>query len=344
MYLKELTALPGPSGREDRVREYIMQTASAFCDEVRKDKLGNVIATRRGSDPNGPTIMAVAHMDEVGLLLTRIEDNGLLHFATIGGIDGRILLSQRVRIGEKGVPGVIGAMPIHLLKPEDIKKPVPIEELTIDIGVSSREDAEKLVQRGDWVVFEPGYVEFGDNLVKSRALDDRAGCSLLLEALQHQYAATLVGVFSVMEEIGGFGAQVAAHAVAPDAAVILEGTTCADIHDVPDHLRVTRVGKGPAISIMDRSAISNNALRRFLIGVAERNGIPWQNRAGAFGGTDAGPVSLSRAGVPVVNINVPCRYIHSPICTMSKTDYDNAGRLLQAFLGSAHEHLKEERK
>ena len=282
MYLKELTALPGPSGREDKVREYIMTKARGLADEVRRDKLGNVIAVKRGRNPKAPTIMAVAHMDEVGLIINRIEDNGLLHFENVGGIDARILLSQRVRIGDKAVPGVIGSMPIHLLKPADIKKPVPMEDMYIDIGATSREEAEKLVRRGDWVVFEPGWVEFGDDLIKSRALDDRAGCSLLLGALGRQYEATLVAVFSVMEEIGGFGAAVAAHAVAPDAAVVLEGTTCADIHDVPDHLRVTLVGKGPAISIMDRSAVSNTGLREFLIGVAKRNNIPWQNRAGAF--------------------------------------------------------------
>lgn len=343
MHVRELTALPGPSGREDAVRAYILSKAAALADEVRTDRLGNVVAVKRGRDKNPAKVMACAHMDEVGFILTKIEESGLIRFDTTGGIDGRILLSQRVRVGERAVPGVIGSMPVHLLKAEDMKKVVKTEEMFIDIGAGNRAEAQKLVSVGDWAVFDSPWVEFGDGLVKAKALDDRAGCSLLLEALEGRYDATLVAVFSVMEEIGGMGAKTAAYALKPDAAVVLEGTTCADMHDVPDHLRVTRVGWGPAVTIMDNSAISNGRLREYLLGTARASGIPWQHRAGSFGGTDAGRIAPENGGVPVVNISVPCRYIHSPVSVMSLKDYGNALKLLQAFLGGIQQHIMEVR-
>ena len=342
MHLKQLTALPGPSGHEDAVRDYILSRCKEMADEARVDKLGNVIATKRGTAPQPMRVMACAHMDEVGFIITRVEDSGLLRFDTIGSIDSRILPSQRVKIGAKKVPGVIGSMPIHLLKADDLKKPIPIENMFIDIGASTKEEAQALAAPGEWAVFDSGYVEFGEGLIKARALDDRAGCSLLLNALAKRREATLIAVFSVMEEIGAKGAQAAAYAVKPDAAVVLEGTTCADMHGVPDHLRVTRIGQGPAITVMDRSGISNAALRQYLLGTAKALGIPWQHRGGAFGGTDAGVIAVSRGGVPVVNISVPCRYIHSPISVMSKSDYANTAKLLQAFLDGIQDHRKEE--
>jgi putative aminopeptidase FrvX len=343
MLLKELTLLSGPSGVEDQVRDYIAAAAKSRADEVTVDRLGNVIATKRGTAESPATVMVCAHMDEVGFLITRIEDSGLIKFGTTGGIDARILLSQRVKIGAHAVPGVIGSMPIHLLKEDDINKPANIDDMFIDIGAGSKADALKLVKPGDWAVFDSGYVEFGDRLIKAKALDDRAGCSLLLEALEGRYEATLVAVFSVMEEIGGVGASAAAFALNPDTAVVLEGTTCADMHGVPDHLKVTVIGRGPALTVMDNSAISSCKLREYLIATANREQIPWQHRAGAFGGTDAGRIQPTRSGVPVVNINVPCRYIHSPISVMSASDYNNALRLLKAFMGGIQQNIEEVR-
>lgn len=344
MHVKELTTLPGPSGVEDRVREYILAAARRTGAEVHVDRLGNVIAMKRGRAQNPATVMVCAHMDEVGFLVTKVDDGGMLKFSVTGGMDPRILLSQRVKIGPNAVPGVIGSMPIHLLKPDDIKKAVKIEDMAIDIGATGKEEALKLVKPGDWAVFDSGYVEFGDRLVKAKALDDRAGCSLLLDALEQEYDATIAAVFSAMEEIGGMGATAAAYTLKPDAAVVLEGTTCADMHGVPDHLRVTMVGKGPAITIMDNSAISDRRLRDQLLATAREIGIPWQHRAGSFGGTDAGRIQPARSGVPVVNINVPCRYIHSPVSVMSLNDYDNALKLLTAFLGGIQHQLEEVRQ
>lgn len=343
MHLKELTALPGPSGCEDSVRDCILSKAGRLADEIRTDRLGSVVAVKRGTAAKPFTVMVCAHMDEVAFLITRIEDSGLLRFETTGSIDARILLSQRVLVrGE--VRGVVGSMPVHLIKPEDMKKPPKIEEMYIDIGAEDRDGALKLVKPGDWAVFDSPYVEFGERLVKSKALDDRAGCSLLLEALEGRYEATLTAVFSTMEEIGGMGAAAAAYALNPDAAIVLEGTTCADMHGVPDHLRVTVVGRGPAVTVMDKSAISDRKLRDFIIATAKRENIPWQHRAGAFGGTDAGHIQPAREGIPVANINVPCRYIHSPVSVLSLDDYGNALKLLRAALGGIQKHLEEEKR
>jgi putative aminopeptidase FrvX len=340
MHIKELTALPGPSGSEDAVRAYILDQALKLTGEARVDRLGSVIAIKRGTAANPATVMACAHMDEVAFLITRVEDSGLLRFEATGSVDSRILPSQRVLI-RGSLRGVIGSMPVHLLKPEDIKKPPKIDEMYIDIGAADRNGALKLAKPGDWAVFDSPYVEFGERLVKAKALDDRAGCSLLLEALEGRYPATLVAVFSAMEEIGSLGAMAAAYAVRPDAACVLEGTTCADMHGVPDHLRVTVIGRGPAITVMDHSAISDEKLREYLIAAAMRENIPWQHRAGSFGGTDAGHIQPAHAGVPVVNINVPCRYIHSPVSVMSLDDYGNALKLLKVFLGGIQEHIEE---
>lgn len=342
MRIEKLTSLAGISGREDEVRRYIVSEAEKLADEVRVDRLGNVIAIKRGSAPDAKRVMACAHMDEVGFMITAIEDSGLLRFTPVGGIDLRILPSMRVLIGKNRIPGVVGSVAIHLLSAKDRKKPLPLKELYFDIGTEDAEEAKKLVSLGDWAIFDSDPVPFGDNLLKARALDDRAGCALLLHALEKRYDATLMAVFSVQEEVGCRGAQVAAYALAPDAAVVLEGTTCADMHDVPLHQKVTRIGYGAALSMMDRSAIMDVKMRRFLTDLADREDIRWQDRQGTWGGTDAGSIQLALTGRPVVNISVPCRYIHSPVSVMSRDDYSNAKRLLVLFLEQVQGYLSRE--
>ncbi|MDD3244028.1 MAG: M42 family metallopeptidase [Eubacteriales bacterium] len=342
MRVEELVKLAGVSGREDEVRAYLMQEAGKLADEVRTDSIGNVIAVKRGTAEKPARIMACAHMDEVGFMITGYEDSGLLRFAPVGGIDARILPSMRVLIGKKQIPGVIGSMAVHLLTQEDRKKPLPLKDMYIDIGAESLEEAKALVALGDWARFDSDPVHFGGNLLKARALDDRAGCAMLLKALENRYEATLLAVFSVQEEVGTRGAQVAAYALEPDAAIVLEGTTCADMHDVPLHQKVTRIGLGAALSMMDRSAIMDVKLRRFLTDLADANAIHWQDRMGTWGGTDAGAIQLALAGRPVANISVPCRYIHSPVSVMSKDDYANAEKLLGLFMTHIQDYMSKE--
>jgi endoglucanase len=267
-------------------------------------------------------------MDEIGLIIDAIDKSGTLRFAAVGGMDPRVLVSKRVLVGEKRLPGVIGIKAIHLLEKSDMDKPPKISDLYIDIGAKSDEDAKKHVSKGDTCIFAGEMTEFGDGLVKSRALDDRVGCAALLSALEREYPVTLAAVFSVQEEVGLRGASVASYALAPDLAIVLEGTTCADMHGVPEHLKVTIIGGGCAVSIMDMAAIPHRGLRDFITHTADENGIKWQYRSQTFGGTDAGAIQLAREGIPVAHISTPCRYIHSPAGVMNKNDFAAQKELL----------------
>lgn len=339
-YLNELVKLRGISGDENEVRQYLKAECMRLCSNVSIDKLGNVIAVKKGTVMPEKVVMCCAHMDEIGLIISAIEKSGALKFSVVGGMDPRVLVSKRVLIGENRLPGVIGIKAIHLLERADMERPPKVSELYIDIGAKSDKDAKKYVSKGDTCIFAGKLTEFGDNLVKTRALDDRVGCAALLNALEYEYPVTVAAVFSVQEEVGTRGALVSSYAIDPDCALVLEGTTCADMHGVPEHMKVTQVGKGCAITIMDRSVIPNRDLRTFITKVADKNEIKWQYRAHTFGGTDAGAIQLAREGLPVAHISAPCRYIHSPVSVMSKDDFEAQKALLIATLKNINEFFK----
>lgn len=325
--------LPGVSGNEDAVRRYIADQIRAHVDEMWVDPLGNLIA-RKGSHLPGPHLMLAAHMDEVGLMITHIEDDGLLRFSTVGGIDPRVLPSTFLRIGKDQVPGVIGAKPIHLKKADERNKPVPFDDLFIDIGARDRAEAERLVKVGDYAVFWTDYEELGERRAKGKAFDDRVGCHVLIELLKGPVSSPLTAAFTVQEEIGLRGAKVAAQAVQPDYAVVLEGTTCADIPLSVPHGESTRLGRGPAITMADRTTVVHPKMVQALIEAAERANVPYQIKRTTFGGTDAGSIHRAGAGIPTGVVSVPCRYIHSPAAMLSLDDVANTIRLMQAFLES----------
>src|SRR5690606_15482222 len=272
MILRELSELPGVSGDEGRVRERIWQAVRGVVDGGKVDAMGNLI-TWKGLDKSGPRLMIAAHMDEVGLMVTRVDREGLLRFKKVGGIDDRVLPAKPVYVGPDKIPGVIGVKPVHLTKPAERGKPVPYNELYIDIGASSQEEAERLVKPGTYVTFATEYAELGDGLAKGKAFDDRVGCSLLVDLLHEDVPFPLFGVFTVQEEIGLRGAGSAAYEVAPDLALVLEGTTCADIPGAEEHGQSTRLGHGPAITVMDRSNIPALPIIERLARTAEENGI-----------------------------------------------------------------------
>ncbi|HLT58457.1 MAG TPA: M42 family metallopeptidase [Limnochordales bacterium] len=331
MILRELSELPGVSGDEHRVRARLWEAVRDRVDGGRVDALGNLI-TWKGADRPGPKVMIAAHMDEIGLMITRIDKDGLLRFRKVGGIDDRVLAAKAVRVGPDGIPGVIGLKPIHLLKDNEAKKAVSHEELYIDIGAASKEEAERVVRPGMYATFATAFGELGDGLVKGKAFDDRAGCALLVELLALDFPFPVYGVFTVQEEIGLRGARVAAYDVAPGLALVLEGTTCADTPGTDPHGQSTLLGHGPAITVMDATHIPARPLVDGLVAAAESAGIPWQWKRTTFGGTDAGSIHLTRAGVPAATVSVPCRYIHSPCAFMSLRDFENTRRLLAAFL------------
>lgn len=330
MFLKELTELSGVSGCEYEVRNYIKNKLNEIGCEYYVDKLGNVIAHNKGK--KNKTIMIAAHMDEVGLIVSHIDSEGFIKFQAVGGIDQRVLNSKVVLVGENKVPGVIGSKAIHLMSAEERGKSIPIDKLYIDIGSSSKTETEKLVSIGDYVTFKSDYVEFGEGLVKAKALDDRAGCSALLELLSMKLDADFYGIFTVMEEVGCRGAQTAAYSLEPDYAIVLEGTVCADMPEVEDYSKVTLIGKGAALSYMDSSTLYDIDEVRKVEDIAKKNNISYQLRNSSAGGNDAGAIHKTKEGSKVVAISIPCRYIHSSVNVASLNDYKNVVSLAKAVI------------
>mgnify|MGYP000925371278 CR=1 FL=1 len=330
MFLKELTELSGVSGYEYEVRNYIKNKLKEIGCEYYIDKLGNVIAHNKGR--KNKTIMVAAHMDEVGLIVRQIDSKGLIKFEAVGGIDQRVLNSKVVLVGDNKIPGVIGSKAVHLMSKEERGKSLPIDKLYIDIGTDSKEETEKLVSIGDYVSFKSDYVEFGDNMIKGKALDDRVGCSILLELLSMKLDADFYGVFTVMEEVGLRGAETAAYQLEPDLGIVLEGTVSADMPEVEDYDKTTIIGKGAALSIMDNATVYDIDVVREVAKIAEDNNIQYQYRTSGAGGNDAGAIHKTKKGAKVVAISIPCRYIHSSVSVASKNDYENVLRLTKEVI------------
>lgn len=330
--IKELTELNGVSGNEEQVCKYIFERIKGYVDDIKVDSMGNLIAYKRGKESNYK-VMVSAHMDEVGLMVTGYGDNGTIKFRKVGGIDDRILIGKRVVIGDKKIPGVIGCKPIHLQEKQERESNIKLKNMYIDIGAESKEEAEKLAPKGEYVAFFSEYIELGEHCVKAKALDDRIGCAILMEILRERYSFDLIACFTVQEEIGLRGAEVTAYAVDPDVALVIEGTTCSDVPDVDEHQYSTVMGKGAVLTIMDRTAYADKRLVDFIYRVAQENSIKVQFKRTTTGGNDAGKIQRSRSGVKVASISVPCRYIHSPVSVMNKNDFTSCCLLLKAVLG-----------
>ena len=325
--LKQLCTLDGTSGREGAVRDYIIsQLNGAPC---RVDAMGNLIVEVKGRQPANNKVMLCAHMDEVGVIATFIKADGTVKFTTVGGISPAVLLGRQVRF-ESGAVGVIGVKPVHLCSEEE-KSALPIvSDMYIDLGADSREQAEALVRPGDTAVFTSEYTPIGDKIL-SKAIDDRAGCAVMLDMIRKGVAYDTVFCFNVQEEVGLRGATVSAFSVAPDYALVLEATTAADIIDAPEEKQVCVLGKGPAVSFMDNATVYDPALFKKALALAEENGIPAQPKTMVAGGNDAGSVHKSRAGVRTLTVSVPCRYIHSASCVCDKNDVLAARQLAEAI-------------
>ncbi|MDI7274989.1 MAG: M42 family metallopeptidase [Anaerolineae bacterium] len=337
MLLKELVEADGVSGHEQAVREVLIKAIEGRADEYRVDALGNLIAVkyRRGHPGGGPErVMVAAHMDEVGLMVTRVERDGQVRFAPVGGVDPRVVVAKAVRIGDERIPGVIGAKPVHLLEPTERDRVLKFDQMAIDTGMSG-DEAQRRIKAGMYVAFSTRFEaldEGGQRTVKGKAFDDRAGCAVLVELLDGSYSFDLYAAFTVQEEVGLRGARVAAYAVRPEVAFALEGTVCDDGPKEKDISPTTRLGAGPALTVMDRSVICDRRLVQMLIAEAEVQGIPYQVKQPGIGGTDAGAIHLQREGIPSAVLAVPARYIHSPVSVMSLNDLDNAVRLMRGAL------------
>lgn len=335
--LKELCRLNGVSGDEDEVRRYLVSRIKPHADRFHADALGNLIAFKRGEKSTENKLMLCAHMDEVGVIVTRITDEGFLKFDFVGGVDRRVAIGKPVAIGHNKIPGVIGLKAIHLTTKEERKKAPKTESLYIDIGAKDREAAGRLVEPGDYGSFVCEPEEFGDGLFKARAIDDRVGCAIMLKLLEEDLPLDVAFAFTAQEEVGTRGAFGAAFAVTPEVALVLETTTAADLPGVEEHRRVCAPGRGPVISYMDGSTIYDRELFETLRRLSEENGIPWQTKEYIAGGNDARTIQRTKAGVRVAALSAATRYLHAPASVGCIADFENMLKLTRLFLNEIAE-------
>lgn len=337
--LRELCAIPGVSGDEERVRDYIRQQAREYADSIRTDALGNLIVFKKGTKSTGNKLMLAAHMDEVGLIVTHVTEEGYLKFDFVGGVDRRVALGKRVVLGDKEVPGIIGLKAIHLVSRDERKKTPKTDAMYIDIGAKDKQTALKLVQPGTYGCFVSPPEDFGSGMFKSKAIDDRIGCAVMLRLLKEELPMDVTFAFTAQEEVGTRGAFGAAFSVTPQVALVLETTTAADLPNIEDHRKVCAPGKGPVISYMDGATIYDRELFESLRRLAQENQIPWQTKEYIAGGNDARTIQRTKAGVRVAAMSAAVRYLHAPTSVGSIADFENMLKLTRLFIADQAQQM-----
>jgi len=333
--LKELTDAKGIAGNEREVREVMKKYIAPFADELTTDGLGSLIAKKVGKE-GGPKIMVAGHLDEVGFMITQIDDKGFLRFQTVGGWWGQVMLAQRVTIvTRKGeVTGIIGSKPPHVLSAEQRKKPIEIKDMFIDIGASSREEAEEWgVRPGDMVV---PYFDFtvmnNEKMLLAKAWDNRIGCAIAIDVLRQlkdvEHPNVVYGVGNVQEEVGLRGAKTSTFTIQPDIGFAVDVGIAGDTPGITEKEAMSKMGKGPQIVIYDASLVAHKGLRDFVTDTADEMNIPYQFESIPGGGTDAGSIHLTKNGVPALAITIATRYIHSHAAMLHRDDYENAVKLI----------------
>jgi tetrahedral aminopeptidase len=332
--LKQLTEAVGVSGGEKEVRLLIRDLIADHVDSWTVDSMGNLIATKRGTGQFDFRVLVDAHMDEVGLLITEIDSQGMLKFSPVGGFDDRALAGKVVQIGPQKVTGVIGARAVHLLKSNEYNKLVKPDALRIDIGAKTKDAARAKVKIGDYAAFVTPYQEIGTaRTAIGKAFDNRCGCAALIQLLKTEaYPFDVVAAFTVQEEVGLRGARIAAFSTKPDAAFVLECTPAYDLPNEDDVSPNVAIGKGVAVYVMDRGTIQDPRLVSHLTRIADRHQIPYQIRQPGGGGTNTAVIQRASIGVPAATLAVPGRYAHTPAMMISLDDYDNLVRLAESAL------------
>lgn len=320
--LLKLLAVHGATGHEEKIAGVIADMLRPYADSVKTDALGNLIVKKNGP---GKRVMLAAHMDHIGFIATDADKEGYVRVYNVGGIDVSVSLGQHV-VFENGVKGVVGAE-------EDIEGTPKMQNLYVDIGASTREEALEKVAIGDVAVYAPVVSELGAMRLASPAMDDRAGCAVLAEAFMQMKETKneVVAVFTVQEEVGLRGARTAAYAVDPDFAIALDVTTTGDVPE-PKPKMAVKLGAGAAIKVMDRSVICAPAVRDRLVKLSQAQAIPYQMEVLTAGGTDSGAIHQSRGGVPSGVISIPCRYVHSAAETIDLRDMEAAVKMLVAYV------------
>ncbi len=341
--LKRLSETPGVPSREERIRSVVVEAARPLVDEVRTDALGNAVFLKQGEDGGGraPRVMIAAHMDEIGFLVRHVDKDGFLRLQPVGGFDPRTLIAQRVVVhgaGGEALRGVVmpsGGKPPHLMTGEE-PKPPKIDDLFVDVGLAG-ERAREAVEVGDMVTLDRTLERAGGNVI-GKSLDDRVGLYVMIEALRavRSHRVDIVAVATVQEEVGLRGAGTAAYGLQPDIGIALDGTLAVDIPGASEADVVTRLGQGVGIKVMDSASISDPRLVRQMRDVARREQLPFQMEVLPRGGTDAGAMQRSRAGIPAITLSVPLRYVHTVNEMASEVDIEAAVTLLARYLEEGH--------
>ena len=341
--LEKLSDANGVTGREDQVRNLMKKYLKPYVDEIKEDKLGNLIAFKKGKK-NAATVMIAAHMDEVGLMIKNVKKKGFLQFTKIGGMDDRILLAQKVIVHtDKGtLTGVIGSKPIHIQKEEERKKVIDADMLFIDVGAKDKEEAEKMgIKVGDVVSFDTKFVRINSNVVLGKAFDDRVGCAMIIETLRRlpKVDCNVYVVGTIQEEVGLRGATIAAFQIKPDVGIALDASVAGDMPGVGEGEAPAKMGEGPVVTVADAGLIAHPKVLRLIIDSAKQNKIPYQLETGIRGATDAARIALSREGVPSGVVSVPVRYIHSPVAILNLDDVEKAVELVVSMIANISKHF-----
>ena len=336
--LKRLCSIPGVSSWEDRVRDCVMDVAGQYATELRVDAMGNVIAFKEGIKATGNKLLLTAHMDEVGLMVRSITDEGYLKFDTVGHIDRRILLGKRMLVGPNLLPAVVGLKAYHLVSRDEEKSVPKLEDYYLDIGAESKEEAGKQVNLGDVAVFNSPPEIFGGSLLKGRALGGRIGCAVLLWLMREELPMDCTFVFTTQREVGARGAFGAAFSVKPEVALVLEGASAADLAGVPAHKKSCVLGGGAVLPFMNKGVIVDRGLFEMLRTLAKEQNIPWQLCENTAGSGDAGAIQRTAAGARTAVIAVPVRYPHTPATLADASDVEAVVSLTKAFIT----HLSKE--
>lgn len=337
--LKKLSETPAVPGREDAIRQLVVETMRPVVDDISVDVMGNVMGRRRGAGKQ--RVMLAAHMDEIGFMVRHIDDKGFLRLQALGGFDPRVLFAQRVKVHTRAGEHLLGILtysskPKHLMSDEELKQPPKLESVIVDIGLRASEVRQR-VSIGDMVTMDRTCEMCGDQII-GKAMDNRIGLYVMLETLKalSSHEVELIAVATVQEEIGLRGAGTAAFSVEPQVGVALDTTIANDLPGLAETETVSRLGQGVAIKIMDASLICHSGLVEHFREIAERAGIPHQMEILPRGGTDGGALQRSRGGTASVTISIPTRYIHTVNEMVSKVDVQAAVRLLTAYIAEAH--------
>lgn len=336
---RDLTEAPGAPGREAVIRDVMRSYIAPFADEIDHDGLGSLIAKKQGPT-GGPRVVIAAHLDEVGFMVTQITEDGFIKFRTLGGWWAQVMLAQRVQVQTRNglIEGVIGSVPPHLLTLEQRRKMVEIDDMFIDVGASSRAEAEDYgIRPGDAILpVMPFTVMKNPKLLMAKAWDNRLGCAVVIDVMKQlqesEHPNTVYGVATVMEEVGRRGGKTAGQYLQPDIAFSIDVGIAADTPGTGKVQMPTKMGAGPEICLYDAAMIAHSGLRDFVLAVAEEEKIPYQLTTVPGGATDAASLHLVGNGVPSLALSVPARYIHSHASIIHHDDYENLVKLVVALM------------